>query len=202
MSTTRMRNPRSTFNDYAKEMHMPTGRARLFVAFLLAIFLLATCNVWAQAIAKDDAYVTSASPTTNNGASTSLVVQTGGSYSYIRFDLSRIPTGLAAGAVTSSMVQKATLRLFVTAVTANGTFDVLEVGGSSTSQNWSESTITYNSQSSYTLFPRTLAAGVLVSYPTPNSKNQYIIVDITQAVKDWLDNLNGVGEHSTTTALF
>ncbi len=174
---------------------MPTGRAWLFVAFLLAMLLLATCNVWAQGTVKDDAYVTSTSSTTNNGASTTLVVQSGGSNSYIRFDLSRIPT-VAGGAltpITSSMVSKATMRLFVTAVTANGNFDVLEIGETSSSQNWSESTITYSSQSSYTSFPRTLATGVPVSYPTPNSKNQYIIIDITPAVKDWLDNLNGAG---------
>ncbi len=195
MSTTRTRNPRSAFNDCTKETHMPTGRAWLFVAFLLAMLLLATCNVWAQGTVKDDAYVTSTSSTTNNGASTSLVVQSGGSNSYIRFDLSRIPT-VANGAstpITSSMVSKATMRLFVTAVTANGNFDVLEIGGTSSSQNWSESTITYSSQSSYTSFPKTLATGVPVSYPTPNSKNQYIIIDITPAVKDWLDNLNGAG---------
>src|SRR5882724_1589162 len=191
MSTTRMRNPRA-FNGCAKETHRPEGRAWHLFAFLLAILFVAPCNVWAQATAKDDAYVTSASSLTNNGSSTSLVVQTGGSNSYIRFDLSRIPTGAAPGAVTSSMVQKATVRLFVTAVTANGTFDVMEVGGTSSLQNWSESTITYTSQSSYGA-TRTLATGVTVSYPTPNSKNQYIIVDITPAVKDWLDNLNGAG---------
>src|SRR5258708_8140695 len=121
MSTTRTRNPRSAFNDCTKETHMPTGRAWLFVAFLLAMLLLATCNVWAQGTVKDDAYVTSTSSTTNNGASTSLVVQSGGSNSYIRFDLSRIPT-VANGAstpITSSMVSKATMRLFVTAGAAH-----------------------------------------------------------------------------------
>src|ERR1035437_8116765 len=94
MSTTGKRNPRSAFNGCAKETLMPTGRARLFVAFLLGMLALATCNVWAQATAKakDDTYVTSASSTTNYGASIALVVQTGGSYSYIRFDLSGIPT--------------------------------------------------------------------------------------------------------------
>src|SRR5260370_41949424 len=87
------------------------------------------------------------------------------------------------------MVSKATLRLFVTAVTASGNFDVFEVGGTSSSQNWSESTITYTSQNGYAS-KQTLATGVTVSYPTPNSKNQYIIIDITPAVKGWRGYLN------------
>jgi len=157
----------------------------------LIVLLLVSITALAQSPVKDDSYVTGASASTNFGTSTSLVVQAGASpsYSYIRFDLSRIPTGNAPGAVTSSMVQKATLRLFITGVTANGAFDVLQVGGSSSSQNWTESAITYTSQSSYTTV-RALATGVPVSYPTPSSKNQYVIVDITQAVKDWLDCLN------------
>ena len=71
------------------------------------------------------------------------------------------------------MVQKATLRLFVTGVTANGTFDVLEVLGNSSAQNWSESTITYTSQTSYTLL-KSIATGIPISYPTPSSKNKYV----------------------------
>src|SRR5260370_21699479 len=93
------------------------------------MLLLATCNVWAQGTVKDDAYVTSTSSTTNNGASTSLVVQSGGSNSYIRFDLSRIPT-VANGAstpITSSMVSKATMRLFVTAGAPNRNLDTFEL---------------------------------------------------------------------------
>src|SRR5690348_16672439 len=168
-------------------------RLRLIVALIAAflLVLLLSPQSFAQAPTKDDTYVTGASPSTNNGSATSLVVQAGGSpsYTYIRFDLSRIPTAGAAGTITSAMVQKATLRLFVTAVTAAGPFDVFEMGGNNSTQNWAEGTITYSSQSSYTLF-KPLASGIQVSYPTPNSKNQYIIVDVTQAVKDWLDCLN------------
>src|SRR5258708_38436442 len=99
------------------------------------MFLRATGNVWAAGTVKDDAYVTSTSSPTNNGASTSLVVQSGGSNSYIRFDLSRIPT-VANGAstpITSSMVSKATMRLFVTAGAPDGKLDLLEQGGTSRS---------------------------------------------------------------------
>src|SRR5260370_18003740 len=147
------------------------------------MLLLATCNVWAQGTVKDDAYVTSTSSTTNNGASTSLVVHSGGSNSYIRFDLSRIPT-VANGAstpITSSMVSKATMRLFVTAVTANGNFDVLGIGGTSNSQNWSESTNTHNPQTPFTSLPKKLPPPGPCSDPPPQSKNQYILHHIPPA---------------------
>src|SRR6185437_7891550 len=93
-----------------------------------SLVLLLAEPLLAQGPAKDDTYVTGASPSTNNGSATSLVVQAGSSpsYTYIRLDLSRFPTGGAAGTITSAMVQKATLRLFVTAVTAAGPFDVFE----------------------------------------------------------------------------
>src|SRR5438445_11075378 len=138
-------------------------RVRHLIWITAVLLLVIPQASFGQAPVKDDAYVTSASSSTNNGANASLVVQTGGSFSYIRFDLNRIPTGAAAGAnaITSSMVTKATVRLYLTAVTASGTFDVFEVGGSSSSQNWAESTITYTSQSGYT-FARTLVTGVSV----------------------------------------
>ena len=143
----------------------------LIGAFLLVLPL--SQSSFAQAPGKDDSYVTGASPSLNNGSATSLVVQAGSSpsYTYIRFDLSRIPTGGTAGSITSAMVQKATLRVFVTAVTAAGSFDVFEVGGNSSTQNWSEATITYTSQSSYTLY-KLLASGIPISYTSHSSKNQ------------------------------
>src|SRR5690349_3420688 len=75
----------------------------------------------------DDTYVTGASPSTNNGTSTSLVVQAGTSpsYSFIKPDL----TPLTGAGVTGSQVQKAYLRVYVTAVTAAGKFDVRQVNG-------------------------------------------------------------------------
>jgi hypothetical protein len=170
-------------------------RIRTSVALVLAI-LLTSAVVWAQAPVKDDAYVTSTSTSGNYGGNASLFVQTGGAsggvFSYLRFDLSRIPTGaaLGSGAVTSAMVRKATVRLYLTAVTGVGNFDVYEVLGSSTSQNWTESSITYNSQSSYSL--KSIATGVNLIQAT-SQKLHYIDVDITQAVKDWLDYLNGAG---------
>jgi hypothetical protein len=139
---------------------------------------------FAQMTVSDDSFVSSATPTANNGTSPSLVVQAPGGYSYVRFDL----TKTLPGTVNSSMVSKATLRLYSTAVTAGGNLDVYEVAG-----GWCEKTagtctgITYNNRP---------ASGVQVfaglTIPA-GSAGQYVSVDVTQAVKDWIDFQNGSG---------
>ncbi len=158
---------------------------KVYSIAVVILFLIAVTRAFAQAPVKDDAYITSASAGSNFGGNASLVVQTGtasgsnicnlGSCSYIRFDLSRLPSGL-----TKDLVSKATVKLYLTAVTASGSFDVIEVGG--TSQNWSESTLTYSAQPSSVV--QVLQTGI--SVPSTSSKYQYIEVDITAAVKDWL----------------
>src|SRR5438045_1925508 len=145
-----------------------------------------------------DAYVSNASSSTasaNNGTSPSLVVQgplaTGG-YAFIQFDLNKVlPANFNGQPITSSMVAKATLKVHATAVTAGGTFDVFEVNGA-----WCEKTggacaagITYNNR------PTT---GMLVASATnipATGAGQYYVIDVTQAVKDWLDYQNGTGGH-------
>src|SRR5438132_1877137 len=154
---------------------MTRGRHLLWITALLLFVIPATSL--GQAPITDDAFVSSATPTSNNGTSPSLVVQAPGGKSFIRFYLSRIPTGAVTSPVTSSMVAKATVKLYVTAVTATGSFDVYRVAAT-----WSEKTITYNTAPP--LGPQ-LATGIAVSTAT-----KYVIVDITQVVKDWLDCLN------------
>src|SRR5256885_10542303 len=145
-----------------------------------------------------DAYVANASSSTasaNNGTAPSLVLQgpvaTGG-YTYIQFDLNKVlPANFNGQPITSSMVAKATLKLYATAVTAGGTFDVFEVNGA-----WCEKTggpcaagITYNNRP---------ATGMLVTNATnipATGAGQYYVVDVTQAVKDWLDYQNSAGGH-------
>src|SRR5438552_3228329 len=116
---------------------MSTTRTRLFVvAFSIAMLSVIPGTAWGQLTVTDDTYVSGAAPTTANGSVGSLVVQgstTGKpSYSYIRFDLTSL------GSVSSSQVQKATLRLYVSAVTVAGGFDVIEVTSPS---RWLEGTL-------------------------------------------------------------
>ena len=155
---------------------------------ILTVFIaLVVFNpLWAQAPAKDDAFVNSQNPNTRNGNSASLTVQaSNNSRVYIRLNLDRFPTGAVTSPVTSDMVQRATLRLFPTSVNTAGSFDVYEVIGSAS--NWAEGTITYNTAPlTWQAIPG--ASGVQVS-----TVRSYIVIDITSAFKDWLDYLNGTG---------
>src|SRR5437870_501152 len=152
-------------------------RVRHLIWITALLLLVIPQASFGQAPVTDDAFVSSATPTSNNGTSPSLVVQAPGGKTLIKFDLSRIPTGAVTAPVTSSMVAKATMKLYVTAVTAQGTFDVYRVAGT-----WAEKTVTYNTAP--VLGPQ-LATGIAVS-----TTSKYVIVDVTQVVKDWLDCLN------------
>ena len=109
--------------------------------FRSILFLLCTFATWAiahsQVTPSQDAYTNSASPTTNFGTATTLgtvsspaSIQT----TYIQFDLSSVPSGY-----TGSNVAKATLKLYVNAVTTAGSFNIDFVDGT-----WAEKTITAN----------------------------------------------------------
>ena len=71
---------------------------------------------------------------------------------------------------------KASLKLYVSAVTANGSFNVDLVNSS-----WNEATVTFASSP---LTGALVASGVPL---TGASKNDYVIVDVTTAVNAWLD---------------
>src|SRR5579864_5470816 len=133
----------------------------------------------AQLVPSGDTYVTGASPTTANGSSTSLVVQGSSvgkpSLSYIRFDMTPL-TGINA-----SQVQSAYLRVYVTAVTAAGGFNVLEV---STPSGWAEATLTFNTAGASS--PTGTQLGSTITVPYPSGKSMYFDIDVTQALKDWL----------------
>jgi len=156
---------------------------------LIFVFALAATAL-AQSPVSDDTFVTSASPSSTNGSSPSLVVQTPAGWTFIKLDLSRIPAGTQASAVS-----KATLKLYVTAATAQGAFDVFRVD-----TTWKEGTLTYSnstapnqSAQALVLTPITTGtcSGTAVQCVTTTSK--YVIVDVTSIVKDWLNFQNGVG---------
>src|ERR1700731_4658558 len=90
------------------------------LAFFAAAFLLLPQHAAAQsAPGTDDTFAQANSPSEKEGADPFLVVRGPGSDTYLRFDLSVLPT-----AVTSANISKATLRLFVSGVTTPGNFDV------------------------------------------------------------------------------
>ncbi len=167
------------------------SRGLWFLVLLVALSGIAL----AQAPVSDDAYVSSATPTTLNGANPSLVVQAPGGSSLIRFDLSRLPAG-----TTSSQVTRATVRAYVTAVAGQGSFDLYRVDTA-----WSEKTITYNNSLALGTFSTALLnAGT--ACPSTNqcvtTTSKYFIVDVTTVVRDWLDYQNGViGAHANNGIL-
>jgi len=137
----------------------------------LLLFLVVGRFVSAQIPATDDSYSASSSPNSNFGNQSGLEVIGPGVNSYIRFDLTALPSGL-----TSSNVNKATMRLSLNGVTTAGAFDVYLVTSS-----WSESTITYNNLP--TLGAK-VASGIMVSA----YKRNFIDVDITKAAQAWLSS--------------
>src|SRR5215469_14718090 len=112
------------WNTLRRAVHLRTLAGYLF-CILLPVSLVA------QAPPSQDTFVTNVFPKTNYGAAISLVVGQG-TTSYVQFNLSGIPAG--------ATIDKATLRLYVDAVGAKGSFDVYQLNSA-----WNENTLTYNS---------------------------------------------------------
>src|SRR5579863_3887470 len=140
-------------------------------AGLLLLVLCSWTTTYGQITPSQDAYTNTATPTTNLGTKPVLDVESGSQTTYVQFDLSSIPTGY-----TSASIAKATLKLYVNAVTTAGSFNVDYVNGT-----WSEKTITAD------LAPA-LGTTIVSSVPlTSANVHDYVLIDITPAVGAWLD---------------
>jgi len=102
-------------------------RARIVISLMLLVTIFSAL-AQAQITPAADAYTNTATPTTNLGTKPVLDVESGSQTTYIQFDLSSIPAGY-----TSASIAKATLKLYVNAVTTAGSFNVDYVSGT-----WSE----------------------------------------------------------------
>ncbi len=101
-----------------------------FYALLLMLTGVLSLPALGQITPSDDAYTLTSSPTKNFGTATTLEVESSGATTFVRFDLSGIPSS-----VTGSMVAKGTLKIFVGTVATAGSFNVDLVTSS-----WSEKT--------------------------------------------------------------
>jgi len=140
---------------------------------LLISLSLSLCvtSALSQITPSDDAYTLTSSPTRNFGSAKSLAVESSGATAFIRFDLSAIPPS-----VTGSMVAKGTLKIFVDTVPTAGSFNVDLVASS-----WTEGSITADNSP-------TLDSAIASAIPISTSdKEQYVLVDVTAAVVDWLN---------------
>ncbi len=145
---------------------MPRRFRPLFALMWVSLFSFPSL---AQAPPSADTYVTSAQPTVNFGSSSLLPVQAG-TTSYVRLNLGALPA--------SASIAKATLRLYVNAVVAPGTFDVFSVDA-----GWTEKGLNLNNAPA-------LGASATGGRPVPvtaSSLNQFILVDITPLAQGWLD---------------
>ncbi len=148
---------------------MKKSTLHLCLASLLSLILLPCIAAYGQLTPSGDSYTNTATSTTNYGAKTLLDVESSQT-TFIQFDLSSIPSGY-----TSADITKATLKLYVNAVTTAGSFNVDYVNGT-----WTESTI---DASNAPALGTTIAASIPL---TTKDKNQYILVDVTAAVQAWL----------------
>jgi len=118
-----------------------------------------------------DSFTYSRLPTTAYGKSALLELASTKSV-YLDFDLSTLPTGL-----TGANVAKATLVLYVSAVSGSGTFDVYEVLAP-----WNEGTIT--EKKAPAVDPTAAVSGVDIP---ATALHGFLTVDVTSIVQDWLN---------------
>ena len=143
---------------------------------VLGLFIAFSAMCHGQMPVVADSYISQSSPTTNYGGGVSLWVQSN-TWTFLQFDLSTLPAS-----TTADQIEKATLVLFATQVTATGSFDIYEVGAP-----WTESGISWNSQpGSSTLLTTGSCVSPTVQCVTDGSASNYLVIDVTQAVKDWV----------------
>jgi hypothetical protein len=148
--------------------------------FSFLLFTLFSSMAWAQLPVTDDTYIASGSSTIQ-GTNPSVAVQSPTAGALMRFDLSQLTSaGLTAGQVT-----RATVTLYRTAVATGGNVDVCEVSGS-----WAEKTVVYSSKPALGGPHPTIQAALNVA---SGSAGQYLSLDITTAVKDWLNGTTNNG---------
>src|SRR5437868_7661319 len=150
---------------------------KIFRALWFSVVVTTLCGIaLAQLPVTDDSYVTSAQPTTNNGNSTSLVVQKASNgTALIRIDVSQ----LTGAGILPGQVSKAYLKVYATAVTGQGTFDLYKITSS-----WAEGTVTYNTTPSMTLVTSgtTCPSGAQCI----GAASKYFVFDITSLVQGWI----------------
>ncbi len=153
---------------------MKNSKTELSVLLLSTVCLLT--GAYGQFTPSQDASTFNHHGGQNYGTAQTVVVESIGpppgiANSYIQFDLSSIPSSY-----TGTNVTKASLKLFVQSMVSPGSFNVDLVNGS-----WTELKIAYNNA---------LALGATVASNIPLTTaniNDYVIVDVTSAVQDWLN---------------
>lgn len=156
------------------------SNALLALLFSVAVIvLLPVSSLAQQATLTDDAQTSTSNPNQNFGSRVSVQVSGTTFKGFLKFKLTpNLPNG-----TTGVRIEKATLKLFVTAVNTAGAAEVYRVAGA-----WDEGSITNNTA------PALGSLLTSLSFDATN-EDRWVTVDIKSLVKDWLDNVvpnNGV----------
>jgi hypothetical protein len=146
-------------------------RTNLLALAIAASFGLAASAYAADANVSADTYITAGAANSNFGTAVNLNVVGGATPSsgLVKFDLSNLPAD-------SSLITKATMVLFVNKVNAAGGIDVKLLASS-----WSEASVNNNTAPSVS---GPIAVG---GVNVPLVQGQYVMVDITAEVKNWIN---------------
>jgi hypothetical protein len=128
-----------------------------------------------QVLVESDAYVSEAQPANNFGAVGVLSVGPKAS-SFLRFNLDVLPTSLK-----SSDVDKVTLVLWANKISLATQADVAAFDVLTVIEPWQEGGVVQQRS------PRTSAANLPTNVRVP-AAGQFVLVDVTQEVKQWIDN--------------
>jgi hypothetical protein len=138
-----------------------------------------------QAPPSADTFAYSASAKANYAGYPQLVV-TQGATTFIQFNLGSVPA--------NATVSKATLRLYVDAVSKTGAFDVYEVN-----TPWTENSLNFTNAPT----PGLSATGTHPVTISSANANQFVLVDITSLVQEWVNGSlanNGIALKLTSAA--
>ena len=154
---------------------------------LLTWLLLASCSVYAtDATLIANTYISKSSPSTNYCNDQTL--HTGGNaISLLQFDLSSLPAG-----TTATNVARANLILFLHSVTTPGAIQLYLVD-----RSWSPCTVTYHTA------PTMLSPAFAEVPIEAGTSNDFLVVDVTTQVQNWLDAPNsndGIAILAATTS--
>ena len=148
----------------------------LFRAGFFSALALLPVVAFAQSVPlTQDSYFIAGSPTNYANAATVNVVGASSDSALVQFDLTALPPG-----TSSSNIAKATLILFVNKLNAAGNVNISEANGA-----WTELGVNGTNNP---VAGAAVASGVAV----PATGN-YLYVDATQAVKDWLGSTTNNG---------
>ncbi|MFM8331159.1 MAG: DNRLRE domain-containing protein [Candidatus Methylumidiphilus sp.] len=146
----------------------------LQAALVLASFAPLAAQAYTAPVAADS-FTASNNAGTNYGTTPGMKVAatvSATNKALVRFDLSGLPAG-----TLSSQIGKATLVLFPSAVTTPGTLQISPITGA-----WSETGVNYSN---------TPGVGTALTTSLAAPLGSYVTLDVTNAVKDWIDNPGG-----------